>query len=109
MLQDIHGLISPEVRKNTEHSYHLYVIRTDRRDELKSYLSERGIETAIHYPVALPNMVAYQYLGYSRNDFPIASNYENKILSLPIYPEMTNEQIKYVCNCIKSFYSGYSK
>jgi dTDP-4-amino-4,6-dideoxygalactose transaminase len=51
-------------------------------------------------------MRAYEYLSYSKEDFPIASNYENKILSLPIFPEMTEEQIIYVCSCIKSFYLG---
>lgn len=107
LLQGVGDVITPAVREKSEHSYHLYVIRTDKRDELKSNLYEEGIETAIHYPVALPNMMAYEYLGYSRNDFAIASNYENKILSLPIFPEMTEEQIVYVCSRIKSFYLGH--
>ena len=106
MLKGIGDVVTPSVRENSQHSYHLYVVRTKKRNELKSYLSEKGVQTAIHYPVALPNMKAYEYLSYSKEDFPIASNYENKILSLPIFPEMTEEQIIYVCSCIKSFYLG---
>jgi dTDP-4-amino-4,6-dideoxygalactose transaminase len=104
MLQGVGDLITPAVRKNSQHSYHLYVIRTDKRDDLKSYLLDEGIGTAIHYPVALPNMIAYKYLCYSREDFPIASDFENKILSLPMFPEITEAQIVHVCSSIKSFY-----
>lgn len=105
MLTGIGDVIIPAVRENSKHSYHLYVIRTEKRDELKNYLSEKGIDTAIHYPVALPNMKAYKYLGYSREDFPVASQFENKILSLPIFPEMTEEQISYVADNIKKFFN----
>ena len=105
MLPGIGDVVTPSVRENSEHSYHLYVIRTDQRDELKNFLSEKGVGSAIHYPVALPNMKAYEYLGHSREDFPVASQYENKILSLPIFPEMTMEQIQYVAKTIKEFFS----
>lgn len=104
MLCGIGDLVTPSVRGNSEHSYHLYVIRTEQRDELKNYLSEKEIETAIHYPVALPNMEAYKYLGHSRGDFPIASQYESKILSLPIFPEMSKDQQFHVCKSISDFY-----
>lgn len=104
LLPGIGDVIAPVVRENSEHSYHLYVIRTEQRDELKKYLSEKGIETAIHYPVALPNMKAYEYLGHSRENFPVSSKYEGKILSLPIYPELTMEQIMYVVKEIKHFF-----
>ena len=105
LLFGLGDVIIPSVRENTEHSYHLYVIRTEQRDELKNYLSEKGIGTAVHYPVALPNMKAYEYLGHSRKEFPIASRYESKILSLPIFPEMTEAQIAYVCLCIHEFFA----
>lgn len=104
LLKDVQDIVIPKKRINTKHSYHLYVIRAHKRDELALYLKERGIETAIHYPSTLPNLKAYQYLGYSNHDFPIASQYQNEILSLPIYPELTFEQISYISNAIKSFY-----
>jgi dTDP-4-amino-4,6-dideoxygalactose transaminase len=96
-------IITPQVRPDTKHSFHLYVIRSSKRDELKSFLQKKGIQTAIHYPAALPNLPAYSYLKHQPNDFPIASKYQNEILSLPMYPELSKEQIHYVCQTIKSF------
>lgn len=105
LLKEIPEIIIPKKRINTKHSYHLYVIRAQKRDELAQYLKEMGVETAIHYPTALPNLKAYEHLGYSKNDFPIASQFQNEILSLPMYAELTFEEITYISNVIKSFYS----
>ena len=85
--------------------YHLYVIRTKKRDELQAFLQENDIASGIHYPIALPNLTAYKYLNYSQKDFPIATKYQNEILSLPIYPEMTTEMTKYIVKNINEFYS----
>ena len=98
----------PKVRPNSKHSYHLYVIKAQKRDELVEYLKEKGIETAIHYPTPLPFMEAYQYLGYERNDFPVVTENQSKILSLPIFPELTSGQQEYVCDKIKEFYSPFT-
>lgn len=106
-LAKISKIITPKVRSNSKHSFHLYVIRHEKRDELKSYLQECGIETAIHYPNILPNLKPYKLMGFSADDYPIASSFQGKILSLPIYPEMTDEQIHYVCDCISDFNSKY--
>jgi dTDP-4-amino-4,6-dideoxygalactose transaminase len=103
-LRDEKGIVLPQVREETVHTFHLYVIRTTQRDELKSYLEQKGIQTAIHYPVALPNLPAYQYLGHKPEDFPVASRYQNEILSLPMYPELSEEQIHFVCDSIQSFF-----
>jgi dTDP-4-amino-4,6-dideoxygalactose transaminase len=81
------------------------VIRTDRRDELQTYLKENGVATAIHYPTALPFMPAYEYLGGTVEDFPVAAAYQNKILSLPMCPELTDDQIKYVTDKIHEFFA----
>lgn len=105
-LQDIREIINPVPRKDTRHSFHLYVIRTKRRNELKEYLEKNGVQTAIHYPKALPNLTAYQYLGHKKEDFPIATKYQDEILSLPMYPELTKEQIEYVAARIKLFFKG---
>jgi len=104
-LSGIPSIVTPKRRENTIHSYHLYVIRAEKRDELAHYLKSCNIETAIHYPTALPNLKAYAYLGHGPDDFPIATAYQSQILSLPIYPELTRSQMAYVVDCIKSFYS----
>lgn len=96
-------VITPTVLDNSKHTFHLYVIRHEKRDELAAYLKENGIETAVHYPVAIPNMVAYKYMGHQPADFPVASKYADRILSLPMYPELTEEQIAYVVNTVKKF------
>jgi len=69
-----------------------------------SFLKDQGIETAIHYPVALPNLPAYKYLGYTPADFPVATRLQQEILSLPMFPELTEEQISYIAGKIRSFY-----
>lgn len=105
LLNGIPSIVTPKRRENTIHSYHLYVIRAEKRDELAQHLKSCNIETAIHYPTALPNLKAYAYLRHGPDDFPIASAYQSQILSLPIYPELTHSQMAYVADCIKSFYS----
>ncbi len=104
-LENIKNIILPARRPNSKHTYHLFVIRTTRRDELSVFLKENGIETAIHYPVALPNMEAYKYLDYKPEDFPVATQYQNEILSLPMYPELTELQIKYIADKINEFHN----
>jgi dTDP-4-amino-4,6-dideoxygalactose transaminase len=94
----------PAVRPNSKHSYHLYVIQCEKRMELIKYLKDNGIETAIHYPTILPNLPCYQYLSMKPTDYPVANKLQSKILSLPLYPELTDLQISYVVSCIKDFY-----
>lgn len=103
-LVNIDEVILPKVRADSKHSYHLFVIRVKRRAELQLYLLEQGIETLVHYPKPLPFLEAYKYLGHSHDDFPIVRILQDEILSLPIYPELTVEQIDYICNHIKIFY-----
>jgi dTDP-4-amino-4,6-dideoxygalactose transaminase len=95
----------PAVRENTKHTYHLYVIRAQRRNELMQHLKECGVETVLHYPAALPNLKVYEYLEYKPSGFPVATALQDEILSLPIFPELTEAQIEYVAGCIKSFYN----
>lgn len=104
VLRSVKGVTIPCVRKDTRHTFHLYVIRTLRRNELRNYLNEHGIQTAVHYPRALPNLPAYQYLMNRPADFPVASRYQDEILSLPMYPELTQTQIEYVCDKIEAFF-----
>jgi dTDP-4-amino-4,6-dideoxygalactose transaminase len=105
LLSGVSSIVTPKRRENTKHSFHLYVIRAENRDGLAQHLKANNIETAIHYPTALPNLDAYAYLGHRPEDFPIATAYQSQILSLPIYPELSSAQMEYVGDCIKSFYS----
>lgn len=105
-LEGIQAVVRPALRPGTRHTYHLYFIRARKRDQLAAYLKGRGIETAIHYPTALPNLPAYRYLGHKPSDFPVATSLQSDALSLPIYPEMKADAIEYVADAIRNFYSN---
>ena len=104
-LKGIKDIVIPFVEDGYKPVWHLFVIRTKHRAELQTYLKEKGISVGIHYPTALPNLKAYEYLGHKPSDFPIASDYQKKILSLPIFSEITKEQIDYVIDNIKNFFT----
>jgi dTDP-4-amino-4,6-dideoxygalactose transaminase len=104
LFSDLSEIKTPKIRENSFHIFHLYVIRTERRDELANYLKSKKIITGIHYPTALPFLHAYKYLGHKPSDFPIAHKYQSEILSLPMFPELSNDQIEYVVNSIKEFF-----
>jgi dTDP-4-amino-4,6-dideoxygalactose transaminase len=103
-LKGIDGICLPITRPNSKHTYHLYVVRTRQRQALMEYLAKLGIETAVHYPTTLPNLAAYQYLGHIPDDFPVASKMQSEILSLPMYPELTEEMIIHVADSIRGYY-----
>ena len=97
-------LQTPNCLENVKHVYHLYIVKAKKRSSLMKYLSEKEIQTALHYPVPLHLQSAYSYLGYKKGDFPSAEKCCEEILSLPMFPEMTEEQVDYVSESIKSFY-----
>lgn len=103
-LSDIYEITLPTEMPYAKHVYHLYVIRTDYRDELMAYLADNGIASGLHYPIPLHRQEVFKYLGYSDDDFPVASEQAGQILSLPMYPELTEEQIGYIALTIKEFF-----
>ncbi|HVS95278.1 MAG TPA: DegT/DnrJ/EryC1/StrS family aminotransferase [Puia sp.] len=105
-LKGLGGIVTPAVRPGTRHTFHLYVIRAERRDGLAQFLKEKGIETAIHYPSPLPALPAYSYLGHGPSDFPVVTRLQPEILSLPIYPEMTQQAVDFVSASIREFYAN---
>jgi dTDP-4-amino-4,6-dideoxygalactose transaminase len=105
LLQDVGNLVTPKVGPDRDHVYHLYVIRTDKRDGLKKHLADVGVPTVLNYPKALPFYPAYAYLGHKPQDFPVAYANQSRILSLPIYPEMSPEMVAGVVNEIKNYFS----
>jgi dTDP-4-amino-4,6-dideoxygalactose transaminase len=105
-LADLASVQTPRIADGRSHVYHLYVICCDRRDELKKYLAGRGIATVLNYPKALPLFPAYAYLGHKPEDFPDAYANQGRILSLPIFPEMSVQQVDYITGAIRQFYNS---
>lgn len=90
-----------------EHAvYHTFIIRTDRRDALMQYLASQDIDTKIHYPLPIHLQKAAEYLGYRKGDFPVTEKQCETILSLPVFPQLTDEQIRYVIHHIQSFFQA---
>ncbi len=102
------GLTLPFEPEYSRHIYHLYVVQVPVRDAVQAKLNEAGIETGIHYPTALPFMEAYAYLGHQPSDFPVAYSQMSKIISLPMYAELTREMIEHVCGTLKNAVSRVS-
>jgi dTDP-4-amino-4,6-dideoxygalactose transaminase len=99
------GIITPAELEEVRAVYHLYVVRVPdgRRAKLQEHLSANGIGTGIHYPIALPYLNAYKYLGHSNEDFPEALRASGEILSLPLFPELTREHTEHVASRIRDF------
>lgn len=104
-LNEIEGITTPEIHKDVKHVFHLYVIRIKKRDQLRKFLNNKGISSGIHYPTPLPYLKAYEYLKHKTADFPIAYNYKDKILSLPIYPELGFAKVEYITSKIREFFN----
>src|SRR4029077_5887251 len=99
------GVVTPTEAAGAESVWHLYVIRTEQRDELKDHLINRGISASIHYPIPIHLQPAYQDLEYKRGAFPVTESYARQLLSLPMYAEMTQAQIEFVAKTICGFMS----
>lgn len=90
------GVKTPVAMPYSHHVYHVYVVRSHQRDALQQKLNERGIHTGIHYPVPVHLQQAYADLGYKLGDFPVSETVANEVLSLPMYAELSSEQVKIV-------------
>jgi len=94
-------IMVPFESANAEHVYHQFTIRVVNRDEVQKFLAERGIQTFVYYPVPLHLQPMYSNLGYRRGDLPVAEEAASEVLSLPIFPEMTQEDVKFVADCLE--------
>jgi len=103
LFADIDQVITPTVRSDTRHVYHLYVIRVHDRDGLKEYLARQGIPALVNYPHALPFYQAYQYLGHQPEDFPVAYRHADEILSLPMHPFLIASDQEQVASEVSCF------
>lgn len=104
LLLDIPVVLPPKLDNKYLVNYHLFVIRSKKRDDLLKYLHENGIYAGIHYPIPIHLQPAMKMLGYKKGDFPITEKYAKEILSLPMFPELTSGEVKYICNIIKKFF-----
>jgi dTDP-4-amino-4,6-dideoxygalactose transaminase len=97
------GFHFQEQEPGSVHGRHLFVVHTAKRDQLQQYLHEQGIETGIHYPIALHRQPAYEHLGYKAGSFPIAEKTAETTLSLPLYPQMPDSDVELVCDAVCRF------
>ena len=102
--KDNSNIVTPTAKSDCYHIYNQYVIRTPNRDELKAYLTEKGIGNAIYYPLSLHQQKCFEYLGYHQGSFPESEKVAKESLAIPIYPDLTDEQKDYVTKTINSFF-----
>lgn len=104
-LSDLRDFIEVPARpENIKHVYHLYIIRVKRRDELRAYLKQNGIDARIHYPIPVHLQTAAKYLGYKQGDFPIAENDSRVSITLPAHQHLTDGEIEYMLGKMHAFY-----
>lgn len=102
LLEDTNVII-PVQKNYAKHIYHQYVIRTMERDNLSKYLNSKQISTSIYYPIPIHLQKAYSDLNYKKGSFPITEKCANEIISLPIFPELKQEEIRYIVSSVKEF------
>jgi dTDP-4-amino-4,6-dideoxygalactose transaminase len=105
LLEDLSGVRSPEVVEGNVHVYNQYTIRTPDRDALRDHLTQAGIETGVYYPVPLHLQECFRELGYAEGQLPVSERLCREVLSLPVFPELKDEDLRRVADCIHSFRS----
>jgi dTDP-4-amino-4,6-dideoxygalactose transaminase len=106
MLNSVGDLVLPCDGKDEFSVYHTFIIQTAKRDALKQYLADHGVDSKVHYPVPIHLQNAAQFLGYKRGDFPVTERQAQTILSLPIFAELTDEQVVHVANTVTAFFKA---
>ena len=104
-LTGIDGLILPVLPQDSRHAFHLFVVRTERRDAVAAFLKARGVDTGVHYPIALPKLEAYGYLGQADEDM-FANRSDTTLLSLPIGDHLSVGDVRQVAGAVKEFFAG---
>ncbi|MGB9720421.1 MAG: DegT/DnrJ/EryC1/StrS family aminotransferase [bacterium] len=103
LLNGLENLKTPKEMTYAKHIYHLYVVRVLKREKFQGFLKESQIGTSIHYPIPLHLQKAYKHLGYKEGDFPVSERCAKEIVSLPMFPELTKQEIEYTCARIKEW------
>lgn len=95
-------LVTPVCSDDMEHVYHMYILQSENREEILTKLKERGVATGVYYPVPLHLQKVYKGLGYKEGDMPVAEYLSHRTFAIPVYPELTNDQIKYIVDSVKN-------
>jgi dTDP-4-amino-4,6-dideoxygalactose transaminase len=103
-LGDCGGIKLPKIKKGNQEVNYVFSIQAERRDSLEAFLREKGIGVSIYYPIPLHLQKCFAYLGYKKGDFPIAERLCQTIIALPMFPELTEDEVDYVCEMIRLFY-----
>ena len=103
LLSQIEAIKTQQELSDTRHVYHLFMVRVEERERLQHYFNEHGISSGFHYKYPLHLQKAYSYLGYRQGDFPVTEKVMEEIISLPMFPELKNDQIEYVVENIRNF------
>jgi dTDP-4-amino-4,6-dideoxygalactose transaminase len=101
---DVDDVRTPTIDPDNESIYNQYTLRVARREELQAHLKEKGIGSAVYYPLALHLQPCFEYLGYKRGAFPEAERATKEVISLPVYPELTQPQLDEVIDAVRGFY-----
>jgi dTDP-4-amino-4,6-dideoxygalactose transaminase len=101
-LKGVEAIITPKEAGFARHVYHVYGVRVKNRDAVIKELSENGITVLIHYPIPLHLQEVYRHLSFKKGDFPVAERVASEVFSMPMYPHLKEEQIKFVADTLKS-------
>jgi dTDP-4-amino-4,6-dideoxygalactose transaminase len=104
VLKDIPEIKLPVIKGGNREVNYVFCIQAESRDGLEAYLKEKGIGTSIYYPIPLHLQKCFEDLGYKKGDFPVAERLCERVLALPMFPELTEDEVGYVCECVKRFY-----
>ncbi|MBI1767816.1 MAG: DegT/DnrJ/EryC1/StrS family aminotransferase [Bacteroidetes bacterium] len=106
LLQNIGDIqLPPRENRETKPVYHQFVIQTSLREKLQAFLSKKGIETAVHYPIPIHLQKTYSYLRYKKGNLPVAERLAGKVLSLPVWPGLKKDQVEIVCSAVRKFFA----
>jgi dTDP-4-amino-4,6-dideoxygalactose transaminase len=104
LLKDIPAIKLPAIKDGNREVNYVFCIRAENRDGLEAHLKEKGIGTSIYYPIPLHLQKCFEPLGYKKGDFPAAERLCEQVLALPMFPELTEDEVSYVCESIQGFY-----
>jgi dTDP-4-amino-4,6-dideoxygalactose transaminase len=104
LLQDVPAIKLPVIKDGSKEVNYVFCVRAKKRDGLEAHLKEKGIGTSVYYPIPLHLQKCFEYLGYKKGDFPAAERLCESVLALPMFPELTEDEVNYVCESIKGFY-----
>jgi len=105
LLEGIGDLQLPVVKEGNKPVYYVFTLKTEKRDALNEFLQKNGIGTSVYYPIPLHLQKCFSHLGYKKGDFPVSEKLCETVVSLPMYPELGEDEVAYICDKIKEFFA----